>query len=144
MSVTFDFPCLSDTCFIRIIPRFLCQYLSSILHCASNVRVWFPIYCIWSVARIARVMRVQVGRGRDSCRRKKCFAWVCAQNYSGARFIAPSWGTILGLNLVPSPAGDGGYDICGSFRNMTSRPWSKSCHCLGHIRVKGVPQFLSP
>ena len=37
--------------------------------------------------------------------------WVCAQNYSGAQFIAPTRGPILGPSLVPSPTGDWGDKI---------------------------------
>ena len=50
---------------------------------------------------------------------KRCMR-VCAQNYSGARFIAPSRGPIPNPSPDPGPAGDWGGDFRGSCGNMIS------------------------
>ena len=40
---------MSDTCFIRRIPWFICWFISSLFHCAVNVHGRVNIYCIRSV-----------------------------------------------------------------------------------------------
>ena len=56
---------------------------------------------------------------------KKC-SQMRVQNYSGARFIAPSRVQMLGPSPATSSIGDWGVNIRGSFVSMTSRPrlWS--------------------
>ena len=69
-------------------------------------------------------------------------ARVCARNYSGAKFIAPSRGPILSPSPSPSHAGDWEVILRGSCVSTSSRAllWSGRWH--NHIHVKWVPQFF--
>ena len=71
-------------------------------------------------------------------------ARVCAQNYSGAWFIAPIWGPIPNHNPDHSTAGECKGDIRGSCRSRTSWPWSQSGRWPIQVRVKWVPPVFIP
>ena len=67
----------------------------------------------------------------------KTFWCVCVQNDSGAWFIVPRQGPILGPSPVPSPAGDWGYGICGSCGSTTCQPRLLYSCWPSHVILKG-------
>ena len=81
--------------------------------------------------------------GAGSCRWKK-FEQVCAQNYYGEIFIAPSQGPIPGPIPDPGPIGDWGGNLWGLCGIKFSRPPLWSLRWPKHVLVKGISQFLLP
>ena len=64
------------------------------------------------------------------------------QEYSGAQFIAPIQGPILGISPVTGTAGDWEYNLRGSYRSTTTWPRLQSGCWLDHVLMKGVPWVL--
>ena len=111
---------LSDPCIIRQVPLFLRPYLSSVFHCAGNVRVRVLVVFLRSVAEDSTHIARSRGEGEVKQVVKK-FARVCTQNYSGSRFTALSRGPIPGPSTVPGTTGYWGDKLHGSCGSMTSR-----------------------
>ena len=134
---------LPDPYCIRQIPYFLYWYIYSVLHCAGNVFGRVPVDFTWSMAKYSNCAMCEQGRGRaGSYSWGGGIAWVCAQNYYGAQFIAPKAGHILGPSPVPVPVDEWRDEIWGSCWSTTLWPQLRSGCWTNHICLKGVPRVF--
>ena len=80
-------------------------------HCAGNVRVRVPIYCLCSAAEDKKCELNDQRREGMVEQVENVFARLCARNYYGSRFTALRQVLIQGTSPVPGPSGDCGDKI---------------------------------
>ena len=95
---------------------------SSVSHCARNLCAWVFIYFLHYCPFRERSQYVKEGEEGGVMQMEKYPMWVCAQNYSGARFIVPGQGPILGPSSALGSAGYWVEEQCRSYGSKTSRP----------------------
>ena len=79
---------LSGPLFIRLIPRFILQYLCVVFHCVGNLHVWVPVCCLCLVDKGGAGATHDLGGGGGvrSCRWRKDFIG-CARKIILARYL---------------------------------------------------------
>ena len=102
-------------------------------------RILYPVHSLWQLSQNTQTG----GRGGEVMQVAKTFVQVCARNYPGAKFIAPSQGPIPGSIPVLGPTGDWGGYLHWSYGSTTSQPQLRYGFWHNHVLVKRVPRVFS-
>ena len=115
-----------------------------VFHCAGNICAWVSLIVSGIFPRKLRAQCANKGNEGGVMQGMNSFMWVCAQILSGAQYIAPIRGPIMGNSPVNGPSGDWGGKLRRSWGSTNSQTLLRYGCWPIHVHVKGVTQCLLP